>query len=184
MLGKRKNITNYYISFETIILQPIIREGGGISTRIIERNKEFIIPRKPIQIVKKSCNYYNGSLKNSINASKNTLGHRHKTPIIVASDFGMPFIFLPTMSPSSPHNVWIALHAIENMRPDKMGGCVIYLDNDISIKVNVSITTMQRQHSMGSILEKDFQKKHSRLNRPSFYNPYDEGKDDDDDEQK
>ena len=85
----------------------------------------------------------------------------------------MPFIFLPTMSPTSPHNVWIALHAIENIKSNKMG-CIIYLENNRYIQVNVSATTMHRQYTFGSFLEKDFLKKQRQLNRPSFYNPYEE----------
>ena len=170
-MDKNKKTSNYHISFETFALQPVMQENK-ISTLVIEQNHEFIIPRKPSHIVRKSCDFYGGSLENATNASRYTLGNRHKTPIIIAHDFGMPFIFLPTMSASSLHNVWISLHAIENIKPDNMG-CIIHLVNDRSIKVNVSPTTMHRQYTFGSFLEKDFLKKQRQLNRPSFYNPYD-----------
>ena len=89
------------------MLQPVIK-GNKISTRVIERNCELNIPRKPIHIVKKSCDYYGGSFQNSTNTAKLALGKHHKTPIIVAHDFGTPYIFLPTMSPTSEQNIWIS----------------------------------------------------------------------------
>lgn len=169
-MDKNRPIPTYHISFETFALQPIVQENK-ISTLIIEQHKEFIIPKKPSHIVRKSCDFYGGSMKIATSMSKHTLGNRHKTPIIIAHDFGMPFIFLPTMSPTSEHNVWISLHAIENIKPDKMG-CIIHLENNRSIKLNVSPTTMHRQYTLGCFLEKDFLKKQRQLNRPNFYNRF------------
>jgi len=65
-MKKRKLIANYVISFDTFMLQPVI-EGEVISTRVIERNCELSIPKKPLHIVRKSCDYYGSSLQNSVN---------------------------------------------------------------------------------------------------------------------
>ena len=164
-LENKKQIANYIVSFDTFMLQPV-NKGNKIATRVIERNGELSVPRKPIHIVKKSCDYYGGSLQNSMNTAKLTLGKHHKPPIIVAHDFGIPYIFLPTMSPTSEQNIWVSYRAIDNIEPTDMG-CIIYLENNRSFKVNISAATMYRQYTFASILEKNFLKKQKQLNRPS-----------------
>lgn len=178
-MGKKKKKGSYIVSFDTFLLQPVIK-GNEISTHVIERNGELSIPRKPIYIVRKSCDFYGGSLQNSTNTAKLALGKRHKTPIIVAHDFGIPYIFLPTMSPASELNVWISYSAIVNIEPDNMD-CIIHLENGRSFKVNISAATMYRQYAVATLLEKNFLKKQRQLNRPSTFDEF-EGFGDSDDE--
>jgi competence protein ComK len=170
-LSKRKRTSSYIVSFDTFILQPVI-DGTKISTHVIERNGDLSIPRKPIHIVRKSCDYYGGSLQNSTNSAKLAIGKRHKTPIIVAHDFGVPYIFLPTMSPISDQNVWVSYSAIDNIEPDNMD-CILSLENNRSIKVNVSATTMNRQYSAATLLQKKFLVKQRQLNRLSTFENFD-----------
>jgi competence protein ComK len=171
-LKRQKRIGSYIVSFDTFVLQPVIK-GNKTSTHVIERNGELSVPRKPIHIVRKSCDYYGGSLQNSTNTAKLAIGKRHKTPIIVAHDFGVPYIFLPTMSPISELNSWVSYSAIDNIEPDDMG-CTIYLENDRSFKADISATTMYRQYAVAALLEKNFLKKQRQLNRPSTFGEFDD----------
>ncbi|MFJ7932789.1 competence protein ComK [Sporosarcina sp. NPDC096371] len=166
-MKRQKQTSNYIISFDTFMLQPIVT-GNTLSTLVVERNGELRVSKKPIHIVKSSCDYYGGSLRGSTNAAKLALGNRHKTPIIVAHDFGIPYIFLPTMSPNSEHNTWISYNAIDHIVPDNMGS-IIFLENNRTFKLNVSATTMYRQFSFAKLLEKNFLHKQRQLNRPSSF---------------
>lgn len=168
----QKRIFNYVVSFDTFMLQPVIK-GNKISTHVIERNGEFIVPRKPIHVVRKSCIFYGGSLQNSTNTAKLALGKRHKTPIVIAHDFGTPYIFLPTMSPTSEQNIWISFHSIDNIEEHDLG-CIIYLENGRTVKLTVSAATMYRQYALATILEKNFMKKQRQLNRVSTFGNYDD----------
>lgn len=170
-MNKRELITNYVISFDTFMLQPVNVDNKIVATRVIERNCELTIPKKPIHIVKKSCDYYGGSLQTSINIAKIALGKHHKTPIIVAHDFGTPYIFLPTMSPTAEENIWISYHAIDFIERDNVGS-IVHLENNLSFKVNISASTMYRQYAFGNLLEKNFYKKQKHLNRPSSFSNY------------
>lgn len=158
---------SYTASFDTFVLQPILQENR-MSTRVIERNQLLVIPNKASHIISKTCTYYGKSLKTATNSSKFVLHKSHKLPIVVAHDYGIPLIFLPTMSYTSEQNVWIAWHAIENLQGDDMG-CTIYLANNYSIRVNVSEQTLYRQYTLGSILERNFRKKQRQLSgSPNF----------------
>ncbi len=176
-MTKRKRTGSYIVSFDTFMLQPVI-SGTKITTHVIERNGDLSIPRKPIHIVRKSCDYYGGSLQNSTNTAKLAIGKRHKTPIIVAHDFGVPYIFLPTMSPTSEQNVWVSYSAIDNIEPDNMD-CILSLENNRSIKVNVSASTMYRQYAAATLLQKNFLEKQRQLNRLSTFEKFDPFDDED-----
>ena len=167
VLEKIRKDSNYYISFDTFSLKPVIKDYK-IHTEIIERNADFSVAKTPGQIVKKSCEYYGGSLQQATNYSRLVIKKKQKLPIIVAHDFGMPFVFLPTMSPSSALTVWIALHAIDNIESTKLGSRV-FLENGQFIDINVAATTMYRQCTYGLIMQKDFLKKQRHLNRSSLF---------------
>lgn len=171
-MKKKKRTGNYIVSFDTFLLLPVVK-GNKLSTRVIERNGELDIPQKPLHVVRKSCYYYGGSLQNSTNTAKLAIGKRHKTPIIVAHDFGVPYIFLPTMSPNSEQNSWISYSAVDNIEPDSMG-CILFLENGLSFKFDISATTMYRQFAVATLLEKNFLKKQRQLNRPSNFDLLDE----------
>lgn len=135
-----------------------------MGTLIIERHKEITSIRKPLHIISKSCHHYGNSFKGATNNAKHLLRKSHKVPIVVAHDLGMPLVFLPTMSPLSEHNVWVALHAIENIEADDMGS-TITLTTQYSIKVNVSEATIYRQYTLADILMKKYQTKFRELHR-------------------
>ena len=167
MHSKRKS-DNYLINSDTFVLLPI-KDGYKITTHVIERHDEFDLPKKPIQIVRKTCELYGSSLKTRTLTARHALGNRHKTPIVVAHAFDTPYIFLPTMSPSSDENVWISYHAIIDFHEEKLG-CSVVLENGRKIKLNVSTPTMWRQLAFASLLERDFSKKQFMLHRPrSFF---------------
>jgi competence protein ComK len=176
-LIKKNRSGKYIVSFDTFMLQPVI-EGNRVSTHVIERSSEFGISRKPQHVVKNSCDYYGGSLQNSTNTAKLVLRKRHKTPIIVAHDLGIPCILIPTMSPSSNLNSWILYSAIEAIIEDDMCSCIVLLENGRSIKLNISETTMRRQFSMATLLERNFFKKQRQLSNPSNFKGFDNSDDD------
>ena len=104
----KKRIGSYIVSFDTFMLQPVFK-GNKISTRVIERNGEFDrLHENPFILLEILAIFMVALLQNSTNTAKLAIGKRHKTPIIIAHDFGIPYIFLPTMSPNSELNTWIS----------------------------------------------------------------------------
>lgn len=167
-MHSQRKLDNYIINSDTYILLPV-REEYKLSTRVIERHDEFILPKKPIQVVRKTCELYGSSLKTRTLTARHALGNRHKTPIVVANAFDKPYIFLPTMSPSSDENIWISYHAILDFQEEELG-CSVKLENGRRVKVNVSTPTMWRQLAFASLLERDFSRKQFMLHRPrSFF---------------
>lgn len=163
-------VTRYYISFDTLMLQPK-EEGNKIFTRVIERNRTVIVPKKPIHIVTGSCTFYGSTYKNVMNTSRVLFGdNKQKSPLLMANAFGIPFIFIPTLSPLSDQNVWISYHAIDFFTADGLGTSVT-LENDQKYKLDISIPTMYRQYALARLLERDFLKKQKAFDRSAFLFP-------------
>lgn len=144
----------YVVSLKTLVLEPIFSEPG-VKTRIIEMDRVLTSSKTPLHSIKHSCRHYGHSFENAMEGSKKFLNKLHKPPIVIAFDYVSPITFFPTLSPSAPDNVWIALQAVSNIRSLK-NGCIIHLTNGEEIKVNVSATTIYRQIALGNCLEKDY----------------------------
>lgn len=151
----------YSITLDTFALEPHF-EDGRMGTRILEKNRVLYVPQKPIHTVRNSCRYYGNSFESATQSAKLFLNNRHKIPLVIAYYLGRPLIFFPIMSPKSDLNVWIAYHAFVNVGPHELG-CIIYLDNNQSIIIDASESTIFRQCALSRILEKEIQKRHTQL---------------------
>lgn len=114
---ENKNIINtYHISFNTYLIVPI-KQGEKIHSQVYDGNGVHVVEQKPLYIVRNSCNVLGSNYNNAKNISKSFFGkEKHKLPIIITHDFGIPNVFFPLLSPSSPNNIWIGLHGIINIR--------------------------------------------------------------------
>ncbi|WP_225229839.1 competence protein ComK [Sporosarcina quadrami] len=166
-MEEQKNI--YFISFDTLALHPLT-SGNKIFTRVIERDKTFVVSQKPLHIVTRSCNYYGSSLERATLTSHNVLGKMHKVPIMMANAYGVPCIFIPIMSPASNQNAWISYHAVQNFTKDGMD-TILTLENGEKLTLNVSIATFYRQYSLARLIEIDFLKKQKRMDRSTYLFP-------------
>lgn len=158
-----ESTTNYVISFDTLMLSPKTYRKK-IYTTVFEQNDTFTVVRKPLHIVTHSCKFYGGTFNTAIQTSANVLGKRHKPPLLIANSYGMPFIFIPTMSPKSDHNTWIAYHAIDSFLPDGLH-TIVHFKNGMKVKIEVTIATLYRQFSLARLIEINFLKKQKELNR-------------------
>lgn len=158
----------FIISTSTFVLRTIHKENK-IKTLIIEGDRTFTHPRKSMHLIRAACQHYGTSFNVATRHAKRILNNRHKVPILIAFDRGIPLIMIPTMSSASEQNIWISFHAIVNFKSDETGNTIIYLLNNHSIHVNVSETTIQRQIALAHILQLDYQNKFSHLNGNWFY---------------
>lgn len=153
----------YVISTSTFVLQTVQKESS-LKTLIVEGDRTFIHPRKPLHLIRAACKHYGTSYSVAKNHARYILHKQHKVPILIAFDHGIPLIMIPTMSPTSEQNVWIAFHSIVNFKADERGNTIIDLMNNRSITVNISQATMQRQLALAYILQLDYKNKFSHLN--------------------
>lgn len=103
---------NYEINNDTLALIPI----NASSTKIIEKNYDYIISNSVYNIMENSCEYFGSSYDGRKIGSKKILGSTYKTPIIVEET--KQLIFFPTESPLNDECCWISLNNIENYSAD------------------------------------------------------------------
>jgi competence protein ComK len=140
-------IMNYYeINDETMAVIPIDYD----KTKIIEKEKEYIIEKKAYTIMDESCKYYGSSYKGRIEASKELLNCSYKLPIIVEESSAL--IFFPIKSSLLQDCSWINVNCIKNI--EKIGNkCNITLRNGKKILLDISKLSLENQIYRSSKLE-------------------------------
>lgn len=167
-LKKADQHLSFILSMSTFALETI-RGENGIKTLITEAGGKFTHPRKPQHLIRAACQHYGTTLNVATSHAKHILYNRHKVPILIAFNQGIPLIMIPTMSANSEQNIWIAFHAIVNFKGDGLGNTIIDLLNDKSIRVNASETTIQRQIALAYVLQLDYQYKYNHLGGHGFF---------------
>ncbi len=94
-------------------------------TKIVEKDKIFIIEKPILKIIKESCEYYGSSLEGRIKGSKRLLGMKYKLPIIIEGS--SEIIFFPTASPFNDNCCWISINNIKDYKA---------IDNNVIIEFN------------------------------------------------
>ena len=167
-----KYVNAYLVSFNTYLLQPV-KHDSKIFTSVIDKHNELIVTRKPMHVIRKSCIALGTTYEAAKNSARRFFGNQHKLPIVVAYDFGLPCIFLPTYSPNSEHNFWIGLHAIKNITPTQAGS-IITLINDLEIELPVKYASISKQFVNASMLYKHYVEEREKLTHHSPFRKFSE----------
>ena len=69
----------YEINDDTLAILPIDDERS----KIIEKDRTFIVNQPPIRIIDNSCQYFGSSYQGRFLGTKNLIGISHKAPIII-----------------------------------------------------------------------------------------------------
>lgn len=89
--------------------------GSKIYSKIFELDDELISPFRPIDIVKKSCEYFGSSFEGRREGAKQIINSATKVPIAIEPTNSI-YLF-PTASPQRPHCIWISHdHVISHQR--------------------------------------------------------------------
>ncbi|MCH6265251.1 MULTISPECIES: competence protein ComK [Neobacillus] len=109
----KKQIEEYEINSCTMFLAPM-EYGSKVYTKIIEVDDEFISPFKPLDIIKKSCDYFGVDYESRKKGTRQLIGYSRKIPIAIEP--ANHIFFFPTTSPSRPECIWISHEHVENYR--------------------------------------------------------------------
>lgn len=146
-----------YISKETLAIVP----AGNKSTKVIEKDGDYIINKYPNKVMDESCKYYGSSINGRQKGTTNLTGISYKTPIVVQEEGSM--IFFPTSSPRLKNCCWVSLNNIDSYYYDfekKM--CVIVFDNNSKLEIDMSYTVLNNQILKSQRLESIFNKRRSK----------------------
>lgn len=128
----------YEINRDTLAIIPI--DAG--TSKVIEKDQEFVVERKVLDIIDDSCRYFGSSYTGRFEGTKKILGISYKSPIIVEESGGI--IFFPTASPRYPNCSWVCLNNIEDYQKSE-NGTSVYFINGQTLNLNISHSSFENQ---------------------------------------
>ena len=143
---------SYEINRNTMALIPI----NDKQTKIIERNRIFIINQNIMDIIKYSCEYFGSSYLGRKEGTRKLTGITHKSPIIIEESNNL--IYFPTESPRLNSCSWIGFNNIKKYINNN-GKATIIFDNDKVLDLNISYNSLDNQVLRSSKLESILRKR-------------------------
>jgi len=132
----------YNIHPETIAIIPAY--NMDYDSIVMETNATYYVHRTPLEIVQEACWHdwttYDGRRK----AVARRMGFQQKTPIPI--NWQKDIYFFPTHSPKHMDNHWISLkHVVHFEKNTHKNSISIFLTNNQTIEVNMSLHTLEKQ---------------------------------------
>lgn len=147
-----KYIDFYYITPNTYLIEPIERNGKYHSI-VYDKHGMFFVNKRPFRILSDTLKKLGTTYKVANEFSKKFLGkEKHKVPIVMSYD--QPYTFLPLLSPYSSKNIWIAQHAIINIRKCDDSSTEITLKNGCEFILPLHYTSFCAQYVCATMLQK------------------------------
>lgn len=138
-------INEYFINRDTLLIIP----SDGKNSKIYDKEDEYLINNKTINIVEESCNYYGSSFKGRCDGSRYILKRDYKLPVII--DEVWEIILVPTSSPNSADCCWICVNNVEDFY-EKGNKVVIEFDNKQTYELDISYYVVENQILRGNLL--------------------------------
>lgn len=146
----------YEINDDTVALIPI----DSSNTRVIELEKEYIIPQSAFNIMEENCEYYGSTYEGRVKSAKKILNFAYKIPIIVEETERI--IFFPTKSTSDNTCCWVNFNFVTTR--EKLGKHInVRFKNGLEYEFDVSKLSFENQlmraNMLNSMLTKRIDKK-------------------------
>ncbi len=132
------DLDSYEINKETCAILNLNNEVS----QIIEKNQEYLLAKRPFEVMEDSCNYYGSSFNGRLKGTKMILGSNYKLPIIVEESNSI--IFFPTSGQASDKCSWIALNNVASYEPYK-GYTKVTFTSGKTIVLKISIASFEMQ---------------------------------------
>ena len=137
---------DYEINSETLAIIPI----DNNTSKVYEKEEEYIIKKSSNSIIKENCEFYGSSYEGRCVGTKSLTGIKTKYPIIIEESRNI--IFFPTSSIRTKQSSWIALNKIKNYEQSKKNS-KIYFKNDKKIVLDISYYSLDNQICRATILK-------------------------------
>ena len=131
-------VEDYEINNETAAIVGI----SDKSTKIVEKNNNYIINTNSFSIMEHSCEYFGSSYSGRNKGSKKMLGANYKLPIIVEESNDI--IFFPLSEVEKPDCIWISLKWFDRVVIEN-GITYVYLKNGEKIQTKTSKYSIENQ---------------------------------------
>ena len=159
-------IEEYEVTPYTLMVSPIAY-GSKIYSRIIELEDEFISPFKPLDIIKRSCEYFGSSYEGRKEGTKRLINVTHKAPIAIDPTNSM--FFFPTESPLRQTCAWLSHEHILTYGRKDPGHTKVTFRNKQSYEIDISSSSFENQLHRTSFLKSKLNQRIEETKKKSFY---------------
>jgi len=143
---------SYEINTSTLAILP----NGEETSKVIEKNNEYIVQLPAFTVMENSCEYFGSSYEGRVKGTKSALGISYKPPIVIEES--RDIIFFPTTSPTSNRCSWISLKNIKSYERIP-GGVKIIFENNKEAIFPVSLESFENQLYRATRLESVLRKR-------------------------
>ncbi len=147
---QEKLIEDYEINPRTMFIIPV-KYGSKTYSKIYEVDDVFLSPLSPLEIIKRSCNYFGVDYESRRKGSRNIIGNKRKLPIVV--ELFNHLLFFPTLSPCSKECIWIAYEQVKDYQRIGPLESLIIFYNKQSHRFPVPYSTIEAQMFKTSLLK-------------------------------
>ncbi|MFS0782944.1 competence protein ComK [Bacillus sp. 1P06AnD] len=159
-------LDEYEVNPYTIMLQPMIVEGKQ-SSHVTEVESEFAARGKPIDIIKKSCEYFGSDYEGRRRGTRHLTGYTHKAPIEIEKSFSI-FMF-PTSSPERDDCIWISSSHILRFSKNGPFETNVLFRNKKHICLPISFSVFESQVARTAILKSKLEQNVMETRRKYHY---------------
>jgi competence protein ComK len=135
-------LDQFIISRYTMAILPHHLHGNSYA-KVVEEDGEYVVKMRPLDIVKRSCNYYGASFRGRKDGTRAVIGVTHKAPIAI-EPLNEIYVF-PTISPNDSRCVWLSHLHVYKYEPTKNDQTIVYFTNEKSILLDVSYHSFVNQ---------------------------------------
>jgi competence protein ComK len=157
---------DYEITPYTLYIKPVLY-GNQIYSEVGEIEDEFIVPDKPLVIVKNSCEYFGVTYEGTRDGAKNLVGAHHKVPISISPTSSL--FFFPTNSPLKPDCIWVAYEHVDSYNRIDSAHISVKFRNNQTIELKISFSSFQNQMMRTAMLKSKLIQRIEDSERKSFY---------------
>jgi competence protein ComK len=125
-----------------MFIKPV-EYGSKIYSQIYEDEDEFLSPFKPLDIIKKSCEYFGVDYESRRKGTKLLIGYSRKLPIIIEPTSNI--FFIPTISPDDPRCIWFSHEHVKDYYRVATQQTMVIFRNNQSYIFPVSYSTFNTQ---------------------------------------
>lgn len=158
-------IDEYEITPATMMIMPT-SYGSKTYSRIVELKDDFLYPVPPIEIIKKSCQYYGSSYDGRITGTRQLIDCSHKVPITI--DPTNSIYFFPTASPNKSHCIWISHQNVNSYKRYEQNSTIVTFRNKETFIVPISFSVFEGQLMRTSLLRTKLMQRIDDSERKSF----------------
>ncbi len=161
-----KFLKEYILNRRTIAILPLVGKDERIISRVMEEEDEFLVLKRPFEVIEQSCRYYGSSFSGRKEGTKELIGVTHKAPICISPTDNL--YFFSTLSYTRKECAWLSHFHITASKPLPHNTLLIKFSNHKMIKMEISKVSFDNQLHRTAQLRSAFEDRKDRREVKSF----------------